>query len=56
MRWRFRTYIIGVTVWYVKLTFLLTTLPFTRTVTTFVAVADFGTPITTSCDTGPRAV
>jgi hypothetical protein len=46
----------GVTVWYVKLTFFVTTLPFTRTRTVFVAVTDLGVPITTDCDTGPRAV
>ena len=39
-----------------KLTFLVTTLPFTRTRTVFVAVTDLGTPITTDCDTGPRAM
>jgi hypothetical protein len=45
----------GVTVSYVNVTRRVTTLRPTRTRTDFVAVAVRGTPITTGCDTGPRA-
>src|SRR4029078_157986 len=46
----------GVTVGEVKVTVFGTPLPFPRTRTVFVAVAVLGTPITTDCETGPRAV
>jgi hypothetical protein len=43
------------TVWYVNDTRRVTVLRPTRTRTVFVAVFVSGTPITTDCDTGPRA-
>jgi hypothetical protein len=45
----------GETVWYVNFTRLVTVLRPTRTRTVFVAVAVWGTPMTTDCETGPRA-
>jgi hypothetical protein len=44
-----------VTVSYVNFTRRVTTLRPTRTRTDFVVVAVRGTPITTDCETGPRA-